>query len=112
MTDPVKQLEAITQEMMAGNLPAPKVAEYRTVLAGLYSYFSGQQELILYNKPVTWAEMRLKHNSDKATDNEWDGTDSGRAETVYRLRLKRIEKLLSALKTQFDLLNNEARNNM
>ena len=85
-------------------------AEDRARLSGEYSFWTGILEDLLTRKPKTWNEMRAKHKSDKACDKEFEATDDGINEVVIRLKLKRIEKLISALSTLIRLAEGQARN--
>jgi hypothetical protein len=85
-------------------------AEDRARLSGEYSFWTGILEDILIRKPKIWNDMRVKHKSDKACDKEFEATDDGINEVVIRLKLKRIEKLISALSTLIRIAEGNARN--
>ena len=103
----------ITQDMMRlgqYNSNPSLSAEDRARLSGEYSFWTGILEDILQRKPKVWNEMRSKHKSDKACDKEFEATDDGINEVVIRLKLKLIEKLISALSTLIRLAEGQARN--
>lgn len=89
--------------------PAEAV-DMRTQLAGLYAFYSEQLEDILMRKPAVWGEMRKSQKSDTATERVWEATADGLNELGLTLRLKRIEKMLSSLKTIIDNANTDWHN--
>jgi hypothetical protein len=86
------------------------IAERRLDLSAEYSRYSDLLEKILMDKPRIWMEMREQLKSDKQADRAWEGSELGLAETKYRLRLKAIEKKLSAARTYLEVLTGEANN--
>ena len=85
-------------------------AEDRAKLSGEYSFWTGILEDILTRKPKVWNEMRAKHKSDKACDKEFEATEDGINESVIRLKLKRIEKMMQALGGLLRVAEGEAKN--
>lgn len=83
-----------------------KIVEY----AEEYSTLSDKLGMVLSGKPTLWMELRDKHKSDTACEREWAGTILGLEETRLRLRLKSLDKTMSALKTRLRVLEGEARN--
>ena len=112
MVTPSEALETITAEVQHHTADPHWLAENRVTLAGLYSYFSGQLEQILFTKPDDWNLLRVNEKSDKATDRKYEATENGKKEVIYRQRLKRIEKLSSAMRTMIDILSGESRQQM
>lgn len=91
--------------------PSPgELSEIRQYLAGEYAFVSGQLQDILMRKPDMWQLFRKDAGSDKQADRAYEGTEDGKLEAVYRLKLKAIEKLMSAIKTRIDIAMGEARN--
>jgi hypothetical protein len=86
--------------------PAQAV-EMRVKLSGLYSFYSQSLEDILMRKPNTWIKIREKHKSDKQTDLEYSTTPDGQNEIGLTMRLKRIEKMLSSLRSIIETANTE-----
>jgi len=107
--NPAERLEFITKELQHHTSDPHWLAEIRLELAGLYSYFSGQLEQILFTKPKAWNEMRGQFKSDKACDRAWEATEDGLKEVIFRSRQKRIEKLMASLGTMLRLLEGEAK---
>ena len=104
-------LEQITNRMRDNNPLNPnEAAEMRRWLAGEYSWIASQLEDILKSKADHWLLIRENSKSDKATEMEWSRTKEGLRETTFRSQLKRMEKLLSSLRTFLEIANQEARN--
>ena len=95
----------ISLALRSRKISAPEAVDMRTQLAGLYAFYSEQLEEILMRKPATWSEMRKFQKSDTATDRIWEATQDGLNEIGLEMRLKRIEKMLSSLKTIIDTAN-------
>lgn len=85
-------------------LPTTAVTD-RAVLSGYYSFYSQQLEEILMRKPNMWLYLRKSHKSDKATDRAYEMTEDGLNELGLTMRMKRLEKMMSALKTIIDTAN-------
>lgn len=109
-------IDKITNEMKAGHLfqQPRRCAEYRSQLAGEYSFWAGQLEEILKKKPSIWNSARsnitFNFKSDKACDRWWEATPDGINETGISLKLKRIEKLMQGLSGLIKIAEGEARN--
>lgn len=97
----------IAQQMQDTKIYPAEAVEMRTQLAGLYAFYSQTLEDILMRKPNIWAVIRKSHKSDKQADLEWSGTEEGKNEIGLAMRLKRIEKMMSALKSIIDTGNTE-----
>lgn len=109
MTDILIQIQ---QEMRSGQLAnQPHVcAEYRARLAGEYSFWCGQLEDILKEKPYSWNLARPKYKSDAACDKWWNGTEQGINETGLVMKLRRIEKMMMGLNGLLKIAEGQARN--
>ena len=107
---PEESLQYITTEIQHHTNDGHWLAEKRVELSGIYSYYSGLLESILFDRPDAWLKLRDGVKSDSSADKLWEATDGGKKETIYRLRLKRIEKLMSSMRTMLSLLENELRN--
>lgn len=95
----------IQDRLINGNIPPMEAVHMRSKLAGLYSFYSSQLEEILLQKPASWNVMRQRHKSDSQCDKEWEATDMGRNEMGLAMRLKRIEKMMSALASIITMAN-------
>lgn len=85
-------------------------AEAKAILAAEYSFYMGLLEDILSRKPGVWNLKRPEFKSDQACERWWEGTEDGINEVVIRLKIKRMEKLMSALSTFIRLAEMEAKN--
>lgn len=91
--------------------PDPQQAqEWRNWLGAEYSFVGGQLTPILASKGKVWKELRKKTKTDKQADLEWETSEWGQKEKILKMRLKRIEKLSSALRTQLEMWNKETYN--
>ena len=104
-------LEKITERLRNGKPIYPKEAvEIRMFLSGEYSFIAGKLEEILKLKSDMWVLIRENVKTDKGADIAWQRTDEGKNEMTFRSQLKRIEKILSALRTFLSVAEQEARN--
>lgn len=87
-----------------------ELAELRQWFSGEYAFIAGQLEDILLLKPQKWLETREKVKSDTQAEREWQATVEGKNELIWRLRLKAIEKAMSAIKTRLEIISGESRN--
>ena len=107
MTQTIEQIENIISE----GIQSPHVAaDLRVELSAKYSRESGRLELILKDRPMKWMAIREKVKSDKAADRAWEATEQGTDEMIIRLRLKRIEKLISALSSILKVFEGQSKN--
>lgn len=105
-------IEHIEKEMVGGELPPGRLADYRVFLAAIYSLRASEMQNILSHKPRIWLNIREQKNSDTATDREWERTTNGQRETQLKWQLRRIDKLSSALASKLRVIEQEARNIM
>ena len=105
-------LENIQNQMRAQEQLSPKeVSDFRRFLAGEYSYNGELLQYVEKNKPEIWLELRKQCKSDTQADRKWEMEPAGITEQELKMKMKRCEKLLSALRTISEIYNNEARNN-
>lgn len=105
-------LEQIEGQMQAGTATPGELAHTLTILSGKYAYASNQLEQILMVKPKAWNDIRPNYKSDTACDRAWEGTDDGLKEMHWRMALKKIEKMMAAIKKLIDVKTAEAYNQM
>jgi hypothetical protein len=98
-------IKLVEKNLMEGRILPMGAVQDRAVLAGYYSFYSQQLEDILMRKPSLWLHLRQQHKSDKATDRAYELTEDGLNELGLSMRMKRIEKMMSALKTIIDTAN-------
>jgi len=87
-----------------------ELADKKFELTGEYSFFAGQLEDILVRKPAVWNAKRSDFKSDAACDRWWEATEDGINETGLRIRMKRIEKEISAINSLLRVAEGEAKN--
>lgn len=85
-------------------------AEDQAILAGEYSFLCSQLEDVLMGKPNWWNITRKDFKSDTACEKAWQETPNGLLEMGLRLRLKSIEKMMSALKSLIRMAEAEMHN--
>ena len=103
----------IQKRMRAGEPIAPdQISKMLVQLAGEYAYYASMMESILVDKPHKWSQIRSGEEigSDKQCDREWDKTDAGKDEIGLRLRMKSIEKMMSALRSMAETARRELDN--
>lgn len=86
------------------------IAEDRMTLAEEYSRYAGEFAEYVKKQAKFFVENRGNHKSDTATQRSFELTDDGVRMTILKLKLKAIEKQLSASATMLRLLENEAKN--
>lgn len=87
-----------------------EMAERRVELAAEYGGCAEELADILEVKATAWRAIRERVKSDKSADMEWDSGEMGIKEMRLKLRMKVLEKKISAAKTYIDVQSNEARN--
>lgn len=75
-----------------------------------YCEISDKLTEILKYKPESWLRIRATCESDARAEKTWASMPYGVDETVYRLKLKALEKSMSAIKTRLRVMESEARN--
>lgn len=79
-------------------------------LSSEYSRNSDLLSEILGAKPKLWLAIRLKSKSDTSAEREWQATEAGIQETTLKLKLKSLEKEMSAVRTKLRVMDTEAHN--
>jgi len=93
-------IEKIEQELREGMQFAPHdLSRYISFLSGEYSFYAGLREELLKRRPLIWNEMRKDHKSDKSTDRAYEATTDGIDDIALKIRLKRLQVLITAFKT-------------
>jgi len=75
-------------------------SQYQTLTEELYQ--------ILEKKAVRWNTLRDLRGSDKQADRDWEATKDGRREIELKLKLKALEKMISAIRTLLRTKSDEA----
>ena len=87
-----------------------QLAEARITLSEEYSRYAGQYADSIKAQAQFFKENRDKHKSDTATQRAFELTDEGIRMVILKLKLKSIEKTMSAYATYLRLKENEAKN--
>ena len=102
-----EELKQIEEELQGGNLFGGRLSEMLITLSGYYSAISGGLERIELVKGQEWLAIRQNVKTDRQAEREWEMTNPLYA--IYKLRLKKIEKMMSAIKKRIDHLSEERR---
>jgi hypothetical protein len=86
-----------------------ELADERIYLAEEYSRYSGEYARHIKLQAAYFNANRGSHKSDTACQHAFDVTDEGVTLVVLKLKLKSIEKRLSATATMLRLCENEAK---
>lgn len=105
----LKEIDQIDENLINSTLSPGELADLRLKITGYFSRYSGMLEEILTEKPGRWMELRKDAKSDAATDKAWEATEQGIQEMRLKLRLKRLEKIASAVKQRVEVMQGEAR---
>ncbi len=87
-----------------------QLAEARITLAEEYSKYSGQYADMVRSLAQYFKDNRHNHKSDTATQRAFELTEDGVRMTILKMKLKSIEKTMSAYNTYLRLKENEAKN--
>lgn len=85
------------------------LAEERIGMAEEYSRYSGMYADLIKKRAEHFKLERENNNSDTATERAWERTPEGTQMSIIKLKLKSIEKTMSATNTMLRLLENEAK---
>ena len=79
-------------------------------LSNDYSKYSGEFAKLIKIQADYFNAHREEYKSDNATQKAFDSTNEGVTIVVVKLKLKALEKEMSAIKHHLRLLENEAKN--
>ena len=98
---------------LKGNPSPSELSNIKIYLAADYAFLAGQLGEILKVKPEAWVKLRDLEtcSSDKQADRAWDRTAQGLEETSLRLKMKSIEKILSAISSRIQVASEELHGN-
>lgn len=106
----MNNIERITEKLKNGEYTshtAQDCADDLAKLSGEYSWVCSQLEQVLASKPVIWNSIRKNTKSDTSAERQWEASENGVNEMGLRLRMKSIEKMMSALKSIINVAQNE-----
>lgn len=86
-----------------------QIAEDRIAMAEEYSRYSGQYAALIKVQADYFGKERENHKSDNACQKAFDRTDDGVKMAITKMKLKALEKQMSASNTMLRLLENEAK---
>lgn len=110
MNEPYLELKDIELEMLKANTTPSRLAELRVILSGKYAQATNNYEEVLLKKPVIWNELRPDFKSDTACERAWEATELGISERHWKFQIKKIERMMSAIKTLITVKTTEAYN--
>lgn len=87
-----------------------QLAEDRMTMAEEYSRYSGEFAEHVKKQAHFFVENRGNHKSDTSCQRSFELTEDGIRMTILKLKLKAIEKQMSASNTMLRLMENEAKN--
>ncbi len=86
-----------------------QLAEERMGMAEEYSRYSGLFAEMIKHRAEHYKLHRPNVKSDTACEREWENTEQGVQMTIIKLKLKALEKQMSASNTMLRLMENEAK---
>jgi len=86
-----------------------QLAEERIGMAEEYSRYSGLFAEMIKYRAEHYKNHRQSHKSDTACEREWELTEQGVQMTIIKLKLKALEKKMSASNTMLRLMENESK---
>lgn len=87
-----------------------EMADKRIELSEEYSRYAGEYAQHVKLQADYFNTFRDQYKSDNATQKAFDATNDGVRMVILKLKLKTIEKQMSALNTALRLAENEAKN--
>lgn len=101
------------------NMESPGVLSYLQVeMSADYAYLAAILRPIKEDKGTEWIAIKMgsiegqKPHSDKMTEMLWRQTEKGRQEYGIEMKMKALEKMMTAIKSNTYIANAEARNQM
>lgn len=86
-----------------------QLAEERMGMAEEYSRYSGLFAEMIKLRALHFQEERPNHKSDTACERAWERTPDGIHMMTLKMKLKALEKQMSASNTMLRLMENEAK---
>jgi F420-0:gamma-glutamyl ligase-like protein len=87
-----------------------QLSQYLVEQSHEYCVLSDMLAEILKVKPDKWINLRLDVKSDTAAEKNWERTQDGVNEMLLKLKMKAIEKSMSAIRSRLRTLEVEAKN--
>jgi hypothetical protein len=86
-----------------------QLAEERIGLAEEYSRYSGLYAEMIKHRAEHYKAHRPNFKSDTAVERDWEMTEQGVQMEIIKMKLKTIEKKLSATASMLRLMENESK---
>ena len=86
-----------------------QLADELLKMTALYGQLSDELSGIYTRKNIDWEMLRDTVKSDRQADQKWFRTDLGAKEQVIEMRMKKIQRHMSTIKTYLQVKENEAR---
>jgi hypothetical protein len=83
------------------------ICRFRNFLAGQYCFLSARFQELERQEPFMWEELRKTVQSDARADKLYRRTVQGIEQNDLKQELKKMEKMLSSLKTNHEQLMKE-----
>ncbi len=90
---------ALAKELQTRVYSPPELAKLKMEVAGEYGFICSLLEKTLYQKAVQWGKLRATVKTNAEADRLWEASQDGINEMGYKLRLKAMERILSAIST-------------
>ena len=103
-------IQEITEQLSIESNPY-QLAILKTRLAAEYARLCDILEGCLKTKADKWESFRKERTSDTQAERAWERTEEGIGEMVCRLRMKKIEKLMSSASSRISTAENDLKNN-
>jgi len=110
----MKTLKEIS-ELIKANLENPhELSKIHLEISADYGYLSSLLIPLKEEKTQKWIDLKFSSGDDKVSDKLADMryllTDEGKLEQSIEIKMKAIEKMMSSLKNNMFILNQESRN--
>lgn len=102
-------LEKIEKEMASVTTPG-RLAELRVLLSAKYAAATNNYEAVLLLKPPVWNSLRESVKSDTRAERMWEETELGQQERHWKFQIRKIDRMMSSIKTMIEVRTNESRN--
>ena len=95
------------QDKLATETSPITLAEYRVTLSHKYGVATDNQEACETLFVDWWGEHRDEYKSDASCERAFDKTEAGKQRRHWNLQRKKIDRMLSAIKSLIDARNTE-----
>lgn len=103
-------IKTIEEDLKTGQVPPPKLAEYRDWLSGTSSSMMDRQLELQIKYAENYKRIRELVDSDKAALMFWQDSQEGKEEMCLDTMQKKIKVLLQAISSHLRVHENMARN--